>query len=412
MRVIINQWSAGINRTGIGNYAHQLLRFLRQSDTTAEFLSYPPMWVQQARAAGHRLAAGSKSARAQARTRRSASLPRRLEDSPAGLSWGRVPAGKYLRLVGHRLRAWHFRAGCAWQRPDLYHEPNYIPLPCDVPALATIHDLSVLRHPQWHPHDRVAFYERHFPQALAQCRHLIAGSDFTRQEIVRHLGVPPERVTRVYYGIRDALGPVPHDVLAPHTSRLELPARYLLFVGTIEPRKNVLMLLRAYCALPDALRRDCPLVLAGQWGWNAGPVWDYWHNEARHRGVRHLGYVPDGDLPVLYNGARGLVYPSRYEGFGMPPLEMMACGGAVLVSTAGAVAEAVGPHGQHIAPDDQDGWRDAMQRLVTDEDWRHSLRRGVVTWARQYTWSRCAAQTLEVYRHVLASPSQFAGRAA
>jgi alpha-1,3-rhamnosyl/mannosyltransferase len=180
--------------------------------------------------------------------------------------------------------------------------------------------------------------------------------------------------------------------------RLGLPPQYLLYLGTIEPRKNVLMLLRAYCALPDQLRSRWPLLLVGGWGWNAGDVADYLHREARHRGVVHLGYVAEEHLAFLYNGARALVYPSLYEGFGLPPVEMMACGGAVLASTAGALVETVGRRAHLVSPDDVGGWRDGMQRVVEEHEWWQSLRRGVTAVARPYTWDRCAADTLAVYR--------------
>src|SRR5262249_6158220 len=149
----------------------------------------------------------------------------------------------------------------------------------------TVCDLSVLLHPQWHPPDRVAYFERHFQRGLKQCRQIIAISEFCRQEIIRTLNLPPERVTRTYMGIRPGLKPLPEEAVAPVLRRLGLPPRYLLCLGTIEPRKNVLTLLRAYCALPTALRERWPLVLAGSWGWNTGAVADYFHAEARHRGV-------------------------------------------------------------------------------------------------------------------------------
>ena len=112
----------------------------------------------------------------------------------------------------------------------------------------------------------------------------------------------------------------------------------------------------------------------------------------------HLGYVADADLPVLYNGARALVYPSLYEGFGLPPVEMLACGGAVLASTAGALAETVGGQAHLIPAADEDGWRAAMLRVVTEDEWWQSLRQGAVEAARPYTWERCAATALRVYR--------------
>jgi alpha-1,3-rhamnosyl/mannosyltransferase len=122
------------------------------------------------------------------------------------------------------------------------------------------------------------------------------------------------------------------------------------------------------------------------------------HQEARHRGVLHLGYLEEEYLPVLYNGARALVYPSLYEGFGMPPIEMMACGGAVLASTAGALVETVGSKAHLVDPEDDDGWRAALMRIVQDEDWWKSLRQGAQEVAQAYSWENCARATLRVYR--------------
>jgi len=283
---------------------------------------------------------------------------------------------------------------------DLYHEPNTIPLPCDHPTVTTMHDLSVFLHPEWHPAGRVAYFEKHFVPSLARSQHFIAVSEFTRREMIHTLGVAPERVTRVYNGIRSDLGPMAAHVTAATLRRLALPSNYLLYVGTIEPRKNILMLLRAFCALPDNVRERCPLLLAGNWGWSSADVAEYFHAEAKSRQVIHAGYVADADLPALYNGARALVYPSLYEGFGLPPMEMLASGGAVLASTAEAVAEVAGRHAHLIDPHDADGWRAAMRRVIEDDDWRDSLRPPDREAARSFTWDRCAMETLGVYRKV------------
>ena len=120
-------------------------------------------------------------------------------------------------------------------------------------------------------------------------------------------------------------------------------------------------------------------MLVGGWGWNSADVAAYLDGEAKARGVLHLGYVPDRHMPALYNGARALIFPSFYEGFGLPPLEMLACGGAVIASTAGAIAETVGRVAHLVEPLDLDGWRTAMQRVVADDDWQQELRRGAET---------------------------------
>src|SRR5207253_5643248 len=213
-------------------------------------------------------------------------------------------------------------------------------------------------------------------------------SEFGRQEIIRHLGIAPERVTRTYMGIRTGLGRIDPGQTACVLQKLGLPRQYLLYLGTLEPRKNVLMLLQTYCALPDRLRREWPLLLVGAWGWNAGELAAFLHKEARHRGVIHVGYLAEEHLPAIYNGARALLYPTLYEGFGLPPIEMMACGGAVVASTAGAIVETVGGRAHLISPHDEEGWREAMLRVIVDADWWQSLRRGGAALAQSFTWER------------------------
>ena len=127
--------------------------------------------------------------------------------------------------------------------------------------------------------------------------------------------------------------------------------------------------MRAFCDLPGDLRAACPLVLGGSWGWKSEPERELFESEARHKGARYLGYVADEDLPGLYAGAEALFYPSHYEGFGLPPVEMMACGGVCVVSTADAVQEIVGTHAPALEPTDLEGWRDALRRAISDRDY-------------------------------------------
>jgi alpha-1,3-rhamnosyl/mannosyltransferase len=288
---------------------------------------------------------------------------------------------------------------------DLYHEPNCIPWESDSPTIATLPDMSVVLHPEWHPAARVEFYEEHFERGMKQCLGILTLSDFSRRQIVEELGVPAERVTRTYCGVNPAFHPLPAEEIRQRTQKMGLPEDYLLYVGTLEPRKNLLMLLKAYCSLPANVRGRCPLVLVGGWGWNTEELAAYLEDEASSRGVMHLGYVPEEQLIALYGGARALLFPSFYEGFGLPPLEMMACGGAVMVSTAEALVEATGGRGHVIDPGDDDGWRSAMMRIIQDDEWRDHLRQDVVTWAKRFTWERCAEETLGAYRRCLGAPS-------
>lgn len=381
-------------RTGIGHYTHELLRCLRVLAQPEEIGTFPGPLLR-----------GARSLAGKARSW----LGRRSGGGGAPATPGSKPgwrgrAVRWVRSWGEGLLSSSFQRACRRQLPDLYHEPNFIPLPSDVPTLATFHDLSVLLHPQWHPADRVAHHERHFHRAVACCVHFFAISESARGEIIRTLGVPASRVTCTYMGVRQGLRPLPSAEVQTGLARLGLPPQYLLFLGTIEPRKNALTLLRAYCALPAAVREQFPLLLVGGWGWGAGNVANYLDTEARHKGVRHLGYLAEQHLALLYNGARALAFPSHYEGFGLPPVEMLACGGAVLASTAGAVAETSGTKAHLIDPDDEAGWHQALLRVCTEKDWWAALRSGAVEAARPYTWERCAADTLKTYRR-LVSPS-------
>jgi alpha-1,3-rhamnosyl/mannosyltransferase len=394
VRVIVNQLASSGKRTGVGHYSAQLLHHLRRQATPGQIHGFPGFSIRCAR----KVWAGVYPF-----------LEGGSQGPPSGV-WSplrplpiwRQASLRALRGLGRTLMARQFRKLFARKDYALYHEPNFLPLAIDVPTVATFHDLSVLLHPEWHPRDRIYQFERHLPAALAQCRHLLTVSDFSRREVIQTLNVPARRVTRVYNGIRAGLRPVPDVQVRRVLRRLGLPPRYLLYLGTLEPRKNVCRLLQAYCALPDPVRRRWPLVLVGGWGWRFLEIADYLHREARHRGVIHFGYVAEKYLAAVYSGARALLYPSLYEGFGLPPLEMMACGGAVLTSTAGALVETAGSHAHQIDPEDVGAWRDAMARVVADDDWWRSLRRGVVGAVGRYTWEDCARQTLRVYRSVYA----------
>jgi alpha-1,3-rhamnosyl/mannosyltransferase len=394
MRVIVNALAAAGLKTGVGHHTAELLRCLRQQAGEDKIGSFPGPVLRSAYTMWCRLYRGG----CKAGTAAGIDAPPKMVRARPSLRRRLVAA---LRTPGRAARDRAFRAYCRLGRYELYHEPNHVPLTrCELPVVVTVHDLSVLLHPQWHPPERVAYHEQHFHRGLAESAHVIAVSDFTRRELIRHLGVAPQDVTRIYNGMRRELRPLPPATVEAELHHLGLPPRYLLYVGTIEPRKNTLMLLQAYCGLPAFVRDRYPLLLVGGWGWGVGPVAEYLQREARHGGVRQVGYIPDQYLAGLYNGARALAYPSLYEGFGLPSVEMLACGGAVLASSAGAVAETAGDCAHLTDPHDVAGWRDALLRVCTDDDWWQQLRQGAVEAASRYTWERCAAETLDVYRSV------------
>jgi alpha-1,3-rhamnosyl/mannosyltransferase len=389
MRVIFNALSAYRQRTGVGSYVVNLSAALVRQAGPDALLLYPHGW--------HARLAGLAGSYLNLQLNR-APLPAAFGTASHLLPRFRAALTRLARETTKRIFHHGFRQTCAQQRCELYHEPNFIPVPCDVPAVTTVHDLSVLLHPEWHPADRVEFHKRHFPASLHHSRHVLTVSETIRQEIIRHLNVPEERVTAISNGVRGDMQPWTEENVAAVRKRLGLPESFLLYVGTIEPRKNVDTILRAYCALPESLRKRHALVLAGTWGWKYEEVREYFDSTGRSHGVIHLGYVADEDLPGLYNCARALVFPSHYEGFGLPPLEMLACGGAVISSTAAALREVLGDCAYFVEPDDEAGWRQAMERIVLDDGWRRQLCQGGVNRARPFTWECTAQCTWEVYR--------------
>jgi glycosyltransferase involved in cell wall biosynthesis len=382
MRIVFNILETLKPKTGIGHYTARLYTALSDRFSSETLCAFPT--GRLAAALRHLQKPGSGAPEQQSSWARSWSLIK------AGL---KASAKRTARSALGSL----FRASCRRGGFDLYHEPNFIPFESDVPTIITIHDLSVLLHPEWHPADRVRLYERHFESGLARAAHLITPTHFLRRQVIDQLGVAPNRVTAVPEGVGREFGTATPAAIAAVRRQFDLPERYLLFVGTIEPRKNLAMLLRAYCDLPSALRDTCPLILAGSWGWKSDDVAEIYHTEARAKGVRRLGYVPDEALPSLYASARALVYPSLYEGFGLPPVEMLGCGGAVIASTADVLCEVLGSVGHFLHPNDRTGWRNAMSRAITDDAWLAAVRRGGQARAAQFTWERCATGTAAVY---------------
>jgi O-antigen biosynthesis alpha-1,3-rhamnosyltransferase len=386
MRVVINASAVVGPRTGVGHSTVELVRALAGTGHVGITL-YPHPLLAKLRT---RLGGGPKPAEP---TRTGAPATRR----PLWKRGARVPfRWGWRALIEQEARhAFHPR------RVDLYHEPNFFPLPTRLPTVVTIHDLSAVLHPEWHPAERVAEFETKFLNRLRDVAHVLTDSDAARDEIIRTLDLPADRVTRAYPGVRPALRPVPDEAITSVLRRLGLPQAYLLHVGTLEPRKNLLMLLRAYTGLPADLRERCPLVLVGPWGWRFEELAAYYDAVARHRNVIHLGYADEADLPALYSGARALVFPTWYEGFGLPAGEMMACGGAVIASSTPAVAEVLGACGTLVDPTDEGGWHESMARAIREPDWAVSLARGAIERAAQFTWKACANDALTAYRAAL-----------
>jgi glycosyltransferase involved in cell wall biosynthesis len=282
---------------------------------------------------------------------------------------------------------------------DLVHGPAFVaPLFTSCPSVVTIHDLSFLRYPHlFRPLNR--FYLTVLTRAsVRQARRVIAVSAHAAEETVRLLGIAREKIDVVYHGVDPDFHPRPEETVAEFRARRGLPDRFILFVGTLEPRKNLIRLVEAFSRLGHS---GLKLVLAGGRGWYYEAIFDRVEQLGMLDDVIFPGYVPAEELPLWYNAATVFAYPSLYEGFGMPVTEAQACGAPVLTSEVSSLPEAAGDGALLVDPEDVAQIVEGLQQLLADRALRDSLRERGVAHARALTWQQSAADTLAVYRRAL-----------
>jgi glycosyltransferase involved in cell wall biosynthesis len=284
-------------------------------------------------------------------------------------------------------------------RPDLVHFTNYLaPLACPVPYVVSIHDMTLSLLPGYHTAKKRLLTSTLVPSVARSAHLVLAPSYSTRRDVIRLLGLAPERVRVVPYAPGLGFGPRPLD---PERLAVNYGLRepFFLYVGTLEPRKNLARTLRAFARLKEALP-DHRFVLVGQQGWNCTDVLQEVESSAGR--ARVLGYVPEEDLPLMYAHAAALVYPSLYEGFGLPVVEAMACGTPVITSRGSSLEEIGGEAAVLVDPLDESALADAMRAVASDAGLAASLRERGLRAAARYDWTRTARETAEAYRDALA----------
>jgi glycosyltransferase involved in cell wall biosynthesis len=289
-------------------------------------------------------------------------------------------------------------SGWIGPRADVFHTCKVLDPPRRAKLTATLHDLTCWLLPETHSPANVLGDKRFAERILKRADGIIAVSEATRVDAIRILGIPEKKIRTIYSGVAGEFFRVtPADAEAVR-SRHGLNRPYLLFVGTIEPRKNVETLLDAYGDLPASIREEFQLVLAGPPGWATEKTL------ARLRqpgpGIRYLGYVAEPDIPGLFAGATVFVYPSLYEGFGFPIAQAMAAGAPVIASAVSAMPEIVGEAGVLIDPRSRAELRDAMHALLTSLPRRMELIRLGRINARRFSWATCARESQQFFRDV------------
>lgn len=304
----------------------------------------------------------------------------------------------------NRFEQWGLRVELSRLHLDLLHSPDFIPLfRRSFKSVITVHDLAFLMYPHLLTRESAHYYGQ-IDQAVRSADRIIAVSESTKRDVIRLLGVAEDRVTV----IPEAINPIyrrldDREAVDAVRRRYHLPERFAIFVGTIEPRKNLPTILRAIRRLKDQHKMDLALAVVGQWGWLYDEVLQVYEELKLQDTVRFLGRLPDAELVYLYNAASVLTYPSHYEGFGLPPLEAMACGTPVIVSDTSSMPEVVGDAGLLVSPDDDEALAVALMRVLSDSYLRDALVRRGFDRVQNFSVERMARATLALYRSVLAS---------
>ncbi len=320
---------------------------------------------------------------------------------PPGVSVQRpawLPANPPGRILWEQTRA-------AWEsrRLALLHGFAYaLPLISHIPTVVTVHDLTFILFPEAFPQSKQRYLSYITARSCRQARVVIADSQATARDLQRYLNVPAAKIQVIYTGVDDRYQLLPAEQVSAYRQRQGWPQRFILMVGTLEPRKNHLLLIEAYARYRQNARHPLPLLIGGGKGWHFQHIFQQVQALGLEDDVRFLGFVPWEELPWLYNAATLFVYPSLYEGFGLPVAEAMRCGLPVITSNVSSLPEVAGDAALTVNPKDVDALAVAMLHLLEEAPERlQTMRTRGIHQAARFTWERTAAQTADVYTAVL-----------
>jgi len=298
----------------------------------------------------------------------------------------------------HRIERFALSMELLPRNLDVYHSPDFIPPYRGAKKhIITIHDLSFLHYPQYLTADSRRYYNTQIEAACHHADHILAVSEATKRDIMHFLQIAPGKITVQPHGVDQKFHPLTDAEVQKANASLHLPCDYILHVGTWEPRKNILGLLKAYRLVLDDFPDAPPLVLVGRAGW----LFEETQSQIEQLNLNNYliwrDDIADAQLPVVYNMARVLVSPSFYEGFGMPALEAMACGTVPIVSNLSSFPEVVGTVGLRIDPHDSVDIAAALKQTLTDDNWLQQQSRQAMERAALFTWEKSAQIALTTY---------------
>ena len=368
MRIGLDGIPLASAKTGIGHYTLELARALAKIDPDDEFELISPFAFN------------------------SSSLE---DDLPANLKKVEARRRRFWWAVGLPL---YMRRSAT----SLFHGTNYeIPLWSRCPTILSIHDLSLLLYPETHLDQSVRRARYRLPLMTRAATKIVTATEHVRKEVIQHLKVDPAKIAVTPYAPRPTFRPLSRSETEETRTQLGIEESFILFVGTIEPRKNLITLLRSFAEVLRSTDLRPQLVIAGQKGWLTGETMNYIESEGLDERVKLTGYITDEDLRALYSCCAVCVYPSLYEGFGLPPLEAMACGAPVIASDVPSLAEAVGQAALLVPPTDVHALAQGIVTIIRDEAKRSHFFRAGLEHASQFTWERTAQLTLKIYREAL-----------
>ncbi|MDD0970036.1 MULTISPECIES: glycosyltransferase family 4 protein [Pseudomonas] len=380
MKLVLSVEPVRFPLTGIGRYTYELALRLQNSQEITDLQFF----------AGRRFLPG---------------LPTASDASGSGYGLKRAVQKNFFAVEAYRLLMPVLRARALKNHSDfLYHSPNYYLPPFAGKSVATFHDLSPFTWAHCHAPQLVRYLQKELRKTLDRADALITDSEYTRQELAAYFSWPLERIHTVPLASSEEFYPRDYETLTEPLSRHGLlPGEYSLFVGTIEPRKNIETLLDAYSRLPLQLRTRCPLILTGYHGWKNDDIHKRLDTAKREGWARYLGFVPSEDLPLLFAGARLFAFPSLYEGFGLPVLEAMSSGVPVVCSNSSSLPEVAGNAALMCEAMDVVKLTELLQQGLEDEAWRLQAITAGLVHASGFSWQRCADETLQVYQKVMGS---------
>jgi glycosyltransferase involved in cell wall biosynthesis len=373
MRIGIDGIPLAAAKTGVGHYTFELAHHLASGSQSDEFeLVSPFPFIESVLNQESQLPPNLKLV--QART------------SPLRKHWWTIGLPLYARQASF----------------DLFHGTNYnVPLWNRCRTVMTIHDLSLFLYSETHEDHLVARARMRLPTMIRTATKIITPSETVKEEVSTHLKVNEEKIVAIPEAARPGFVRKSGKEVSALKRKLRIDDQFVLFVGTIEPRKNLITLIRAFEEIIRATALRPQLVIAGKEGWRNNELFAYLKGTAAAERLRFTGYVSDEELAALYSACSVFVYPSLYEGFGLPLLEAMACGAPVITSQIPSIRETVGSAARLVVPTDTGGLAQAIVKVLEDPAERAHLATEGQKRAAAFTWQKTAEATMKVYREVL-----------